>query len=487
MGYEQIGMVASVTMQDMIANTIRANSDLQKAQRKNDKDEDKEAKSTTRAGATSSGGVGINAGSVGNQDLSNMGDMRGRQSDLFSSEDEEEDEDSKELERDLDFFKKSNIYKMKLGINETEEKEFSEEEEDFEEDREEERDGESEDQFEEEEDEKPAGRVIEEEDGRDEVLDEVKDSPEKDRELDGKEKNMKDLDPEHALKDRFSSDEEKEESSEEERDDIFIPQIQIKSSGLIMEEEESSDKFVSSSKKSEVTFESPSLYEVEPEEDDKEVSDEIKNSPEYMKELANRRRVKKMIVYYPTVGIAKNLVDQMHVLGEKILETCLKFGVKIVIIRKDQKVSDVLPGGETIEDLRAGYSENLKVCFVGEEWVRPEYQNLYRFNPSIYLMAIAFDHSTGEDSFASLKSPFVLNNYHACRREESGHLFIDGLSAFSPVEYFAQTLEAYLQLEDNSVANDMTLKIYEGKICTRNELYNIDRSMYQYIDYLVNS
>ena len=497
MGLEQISRVAGATMHDMISNAIRTNVDLQKAKRKDDKDKTK--KSSTASGKTLSSGVGIDAGSVGGQDLSNMGDMRGRSSDSFSSE-EDKEQDDQELKKDLDFFKKENIYKIKMGLTAVEEKE----EEDLleEDDYEEEADKEFGDSFEEEEENKEGPEEEEKEeddDDRDDVLDGIKDKGpgEKDR-GDGKEKDIKDGDPKHRKKDKYTSSGEEKlegeviegetiEEGEEEREDIFIPQIQIKPTGIMMEEEGAlPDSFTSSSEEKELIFNSPSLYEATKEIEDEEVSDEIKSSEDYKREQNNRNMVKKMIVYYPTVSVAQNLVNQMYILGTKFLETCLEAEVRIVILRQGENITAILPDAEEIGSLRAGYSEKLKVCFIGEEWVSPEYQNLYRFNASIYLMALAFDHAKGGDSFASLKSPFVLNNYHACRREEEGHQFIDGLSAFSPVEYFAQSVEAYFQDEENFVSPDLTLKVFEGKICTKNELYYTDLGMYQYIDYLAN-
>ncbi|MEQ8173392.1 MAG: hypothetical protein ABRQ38_31190, partial [Candidatus Eremiobacterota bacterium] len=71
----RISRAASSTMQDMLDNSVKSNTSLQKAQRKDDKDTDKK---TVATGSTTSKGVGINAGEVGNQDdMSNMGDMRG--------------------------------------------------------------------------------------------------------------------------------------------------------------------------------------------------------------------------------------------------------------------------------------------------------------------------------------------------------------------------------------------------------------------------
>ena len=59
-----------------------------------------------------------------------MGDMRGRHSDQFSSQDEDKDENSEELQKELDFFKQSNIFKLKMDEVDTQEELEELEEED---------------------------------------------------------------------------------------------------------------------------------------------------------------------------------------------------------------------------------------------------------------------------------------------------------------------------------------------------------------------
>lgn len=300
------------------------------------------------------------------------------------------------------------------------------------------------------------------------------------------EKDLTYKDPEHRLKDAYKSEE--EEETEEEREDIVLPQIKIQSPGLTMDiPDEPSPDIVETGDGSEDTFlDMPALYKLEDIEQ-KEVSEEIKKSPEYMKEQSNRQRIVNMIVHCASPDIAGRLIERLYQLGDKILDTCLAFDVKIVVLKSGEKLSNVVKNAENTGNLRAGYSENLRICFLGEEWLFEHFENLYRFNTPVYLMAIAFDHATGGDSFASLKSPFVLNNYHACRRGEEGHQFLEGIAAYGPVEYFAQTLETFLQGKDDTFGIDMTQKVFEGKISTKDDLYYTDSSMYQYIDYLVQS
>jgi len=456
----RISRAASSTMQDMLDNSVKSNTSLQKAQRKDDKDTDKK---TVATGSATSKGVGINAGEVGNQDdMSNMGDMRGSGGSTWGesfSSDKENDEDTQELNKSLDFFKRDKIYQMKAHHTE--------------------------DELEKEEPEKKPSEGTEEASEED-----IKDGSSEEK-VTGKkeEKNLTYEDPEHRLKDAYKP-EEKEEKAEkkEEREDIVIPQIKIQSSGLTMDmpDEPSPDIVETGDDSSDTFFDMPALYKLEDIEQ-KEVSEEIKASPAYMKEQNNRQRIVNMIVHCASPDIAGRLIERLYQLGDKILDTCLAFDVKIVVLKAGEKLSHVVKNAENAGDLRAGYSENLRICFLGEEWLFESFENLYRFNTPVYLMALAFDHATGGDSFASLKSPFVLNNYHACRRGEEGHQFMEGIATYSPVEYFAQTLETFLQGKDESFRIDMAQKVFEGKISTKDDLYYSDLSMYQYIDYLVQS
>jgi hypothetical protein len=93
------------------------------------------------------------------------------------------------------------------------------------------------------------------------------------------------------------------------------------------------------------------------------------------------------------------------------------------------------------------------------------------FQPALLYFAYAWDHVLGGDRFASLHSPAVRASFRAC--EEGRHRFADTLAATSPVQYFAQSVESFLGLDD----------CLEG-LWSRSDLYDFDRSMYEYLDYL---
>lgn len=96
------------------------------------------------------------------------------------------------------------------------------------------------------------------------------------------------------------------------------------------------------------------------------------------------------------------------------------------------------------------------------------------FHPVLYYFAHAFDHVLGGgEGYASLKSAAVVASYESCRQSLAGHRFADDLAGASPVHYFAQAVESYLGENDSL-----------EPLWSRDDLYDFDRSIYDYVDYL---
>lgn len=95
------------------------------------------------------------------------------------------------------------------------------------------------------------------------------------------------------------------------------------------------------------------------------------------------------------------------------------------------------------------------------------------FNPVVFYFAHAFDHILGDEGYASVKSAAVMASYQSCQQRLAGHRFADELAGISPMHYFAQAVESYLS-EDDCL----------DPLWTRDDLYDFDRSMYDYVDYL---
>lgn len=142
-------------------------------------------------------------------------------------------------------------------------------------------------------------------------------------------------------------------------------------------------------------------------------------------------------------SLKEKLGKILAVMGERLLAKCNEFGIKVVLVPKGISLASFglsnLPA--EIEGIRAAYIPQYKICVLGEEYVREWSKE--SFNLPIYLLAHAYDHALGKDSFASGKSPAVLSGFTACRLEQDNHRFMDSYSALSPVHYFAMAVTTY--------------------------------------------
>jgi hypothetical protein len=95
------------------------------------------------------------------------------------------------------------------------------------------------------------------------------------------------------------------------------------------------------------------------------------------------------------------------------------------------------------------------------------------FHPALYYFAHAFDHAQGVETFSSRKAAAVVACFESSTRASSGFEFVDELAAADPVRYFARSVAVYLGRDDCSDA-----------LWTHQDLYDFDRSMYDYLQYL---
>lgn len=157
--------------------------------------------------------------------------------------------------------------------------------------------------------------------------------------------------------------------------------------------------------------------------------------------------------------------------GRRVLQQCIEAQAKVYL----------LPPGEPLlahpmlascgsSDLQgAAYLPEQRLCLVEDDCVS---QPPRGFHPVFYYFAHLWDHAMGGENFASSKSAAVNASYQVC--QEGGHRFGDLMSSHSPAHYFAQAVESYL------AENDCFEPLW-----TRQDLYDFDRSIYDYIEYLL--
>lgn len=159
--------------------------------------------------------------------------------------------------------------------------------------------------------------------------------------------------------------------------------------------------------------------------------------------------------------------------GAGVLRLCLDEKVKVYLLPQGTGLTSHPGVSASLGDAplcSAVYIPESRGCVIEEECLL---QAPRHFHPVLYYFALAFDHALGDGGFASLKSPAVSANFQACSEGLKGHQFADPLAETTPAHYFAQAVEAYLQESDCS-----------DPIWTRDDLYDFDRSMFDYVEYL---
>ncbi len=157
--------------------------------------------------------------------------------------------------------------------------------------------------------------------------------------------------------------------------------------------------------------------------------------------------------------------------GIKVLRTCLEAQTRVYLLPPGERLQahPLLAHTGDGDLVDAAYLPQGRLCLFEDRCVS---EPPYGFHPVFYYFAHAFDHALGGESFASLKSPAVRASYEACL--EGSHRFGDLMAANSPAHYFAQAVESYL------AENDCFQPLW-----THHDLYDFDRSMYNYVEYLL--
>lgn len=180
--------------------------------------------------------------------------------------------------------------------------------------------------------------------------------------------------------------------------------------------------------------------------------------------------LERLIVGDATTTAFRRLQHLLGRFGAGVLRTCLEQKSRVFLLPRGEGLgSHPLVASSGMEDARgAVYLTASRSCVVEEELLSSAPLG---FHPVLYYFAHAFDHALGGEDFASLRSPAVGASFQAC--QQGGHQFADPLAATSPVHYFAQAVESYLNEND----------CYDP-LWTKADLYDFDRSMYEYVDYL---
>ena len=194
-------------------------------------------------------------------------------------------------------------------------------------------------------------------------------------------------------------------------------------------------------------------------------AEEIHHVPDELSVLLDR-----LVTGDSTSSSYRKLQSLLARFGRHALQVCSDLEVRVYLLPPQERLLSHPQLAHAETDLEgAAYLPGQRLCLVEEGCLS---QAPTGFHPVFFYMAQAFDHALGGEVFASLKSPAVQASYLACL--EGAHRFGDLLAAHSPAHYFAQAVESYL------AENDCFEPLW-----TRQDLYDFDRSMYEYIEYLL--
>ncbi|HEY4001280.1 MAG TPA: hypothetical protein VGO93_20580 [Candidatus Xenobia bacterium] len=164
--------------------------------------------------------------------------------------------------------------------------------------------------------------------------------------------------------------------------------------------------------------------------------------------------------------------------GARLLSQCRMFKVRVLVT--DQDPSQVVPslqGSVQYDGIGSGYFAADRLCYLHVE--RMDWGDEFG-DPVALSFASAIDHAMGEETFASRHSPAVKASFRACQKSEPGHSFVDGWCSLSPQHYFAQAVAAWMTQPGGPLQADDS-----DPYCSRSRLYDLDRSMYGYLEYLL--
>lgn len=164
----------------------------------------------------------------------------------------------------------------------------------------------------------------------------------------------------------------------------------------------------------------------------------------------------------------------LSLFGLGALRLCGRAKVKVHILDEDhfmtfpELAAMALPPESHPVD--GAYLVKSKTCLIDRRCLteKPQF-----FHPALYYFAHALDHAQGGDDFSSRKAAAVRACFDASCNGYDGRDFVDELAATDPVRYFARSVSIYLGRDD-----------CDSPIWTHQDLYDLDRSMYDYLEYL---
>lgn len=180
----------------------------------------------------------------------------------------------------------------------------------------------------------------------------------------------------------------------------------------------------------------------------------------------------KMIVSAPSLHAKTAVIKELTVFGEELIKECKHFGVRIIILPREKHLGELKIGGTTLighgertfdgrpwETVRGIYDTGRRLIALGEELI-----GLSHSVSSRHEFAHAYDHMYTTKYNRKLPLSVQLWNLFAKDRKN----FISEYAATKPSEYFAETVEAFLNPRKNSrlIQCDPSMATFLTKLLT---------------------
>lgn len=160
-----------------------------------------------------------------------------------------------------------------------------------------------------------------------------------------------------------------------------------------------------------------------------------------------REKIDKMIVYSPNDASKKIILQELEVLGDNIISASKKFGVRIIILKENEAITDLKIAGMSVvgkgektfdgrnwEHVRGIYDQERRLIVLGEEQLGYRNRSTARHE-----FAHAFDHTFTTKNQRKLPLSVQLWNLFGRERKE----LVTEYAATNPAEYFAECVEEF--------------------------------------------
>lgn len=178
-----------------------------------------------------------------------------------------------------------------------------------------------------------------------------------------------------------------------------------------------------------------------------------------------RDMLERMIVRYTHPSVKDKLIEELEVLGSKVIELVKRFGIRIIILGTKEVLSQikikgmslVVKGektfdGRDVDSIRGRYDPSYRLIVIGEECIgRPH------GSTAQHEFAHAYDHAFSEKQGRKFQLSVQLWNLFAPTRTS----FISSYASTRPEEYFAESVEAFFDTRMKPILKKEDPQMYQ--------------------------